>query len=106
MFVETITYRYIVLEIPKIFIQKSDATETEKLRRILEEGKCRNAYAKIKYCLGQPVDLHKYSPHVISNLVLQYLEMLRDPLISNEIYKDLLSCEPGNLICKTASLFD
>lgn len=48
-----------------------------------------------KSYVGQPVDLHKYSPHVISNLVLQYLEMLRDPLISNDIYKDLLSCEPG-----------
>lgn len=27
-----------VLDIPKIFIQKADASETEKLRRILEEG--------------------------------------------------------------------
>lgn len=42
------------------------------------------------------MDLHKYSPHVISGLVLHYMELLHDPLIDSNTYKELLSIEPGS----------
>ncbi len=53
----------------------------EKVRRCLEEGVA--------------VDFSKYNPHVIGFVILQYLEMLREPLITPDINRELMTGELG-----------
>eukprot|EP00026_Physarum_polycephalum_P000455 Phypoly_transcript_00456.p1 GENE.Phypoly_transcript_00456~~Phypoly_transcript_00456.p1 ORF type:complete len:1192 (+),score=155.82 Phypoly_transcript_00456:238-3813(+) len=69
------------LDTPELFLREDNP---DNLRQALVEG---NGNVN--------VDFGAYTPHAISNLILRYLEAIPVPLITPEVYKTLLSCDPG-----------